>query len=278
MTWFRVDDRFHAHPKAEAAGLAALGLWTVCGSYLGSFESQSGEISRAEVAARARLLGEKWEPAAAKLVAAGLWDATETGFRFHNWPDYLAGADHEAIRRRKKDAERKRIERSRPRTSTDASTDTVQARPRTLSNPPSDPSDARLPTVPIQPNPTQRESARTDEPMSPGGRVILAELQKHPSLEAVATVAMADALSAPLVGGRVKVEWIATAIAECAAKVAARVAAGDVLTASQLGERLAAFASKARAPEAPRTNGAPKSRAATQPVPPDTEEFAWQHR
>ena len=33
MVWFKVDDRFHHHPKAIAAGPAAIGLWTIAGSW-----------------------------------------------------------------------------------------------------------------------------------------------------------------------------------------------------------------------------------------------------
>lgn len=33
MTWFKVDDKLNGHPKARAAGLPAIGLWTVAGSW-----------------------------------------------------------------------------------------------------------------------------------------------------------------------------------------------------------------------------------------------------
>jgi hypothetical protein len=33
MSWFRVDDTLAAHPKTRRAGLAAMGLWTVAGSW-----------------------------------------------------------------------------------------------------------------------------------------------------------------------------------------------------------------------------------------------------
>jgi hypothetical protein len=33
VVWFRVDDNFGTHPKALAAGNAAVGLWTRCGTY-----------------------------------------------------------------------------------------------------------------------------------------------------------------------------------------------------------------------------------------------------
>src|SRR5690606_40138335 len=43
MPWFRVDDRFHAHPKALAVSLAALGLWTAAGSW-SSANCTGGEV------------------------------------------------------------------------------------------------------------------------------------------------------------------------------------------------------------------------------------------
>lgn len=33
MTWFKVDDKLCGHPKARAAGLPAMGLWAVAGSW-----------------------------------------------------------------------------------------------------------------------------------------------------------------------------------------------------------------------------------------------------
>lgn len=33
MPWFKVDDQLHSHPKPRRASLAALGLWTLSGSY-----------------------------------------------------------------------------------------------------------------------------------------------------------------------------------------------------------------------------------------------------
>lgn len=80
MPWFKVDDKLATHPKAFAAGNAAMGLWVRAGSWsMGALTD--GEIPRAIV----RTLGT--ERQAAQLVAAGLWEATAEGWRFHEWSE-----------------------------------------------------------------------------------------------------------------------------------------------------------------------------------------------
>lgn len=85
MVWFKVDDRFHHHPKAIAAGLAALGLWTVAGSWsvdnlTDGFIPRHVLASLSPDAHRGRL--------AKRLVEAGLWDEVPgEGWQFHDWGD-----------------------------------------------------------------------------------------------------------------------------------------------------------------------------------------------
>jgi len=33
MAWFNTDDKMHSHPTSRAAGLEAIGLWTLAGTY-----------------------------------------------------------------------------------------------------------------------------------------------------------------------------------------------------------------------------------------------------
>lgn len=80
--WFKVDDSFHSHPKAAAASLEALGLWTLAGSWSGNHltdgfvpDHMLPSLSRGN----AQLADE--------LVAAGLWRRTKGGYRFHQWAD-----------------------------------------------------------------------------------------------------------------------------------------------------------------------------------------------
>jgi hypothetical protein len=80
MTWFKVDDSFHSHPKAMAVSLAALGLWTVAGSWSGD-HGTDGVLPDHVVRALSR--GEVG--LADELIDAGLWRRAKGGYRFHQW-------------------------------------------------------------------------------------------------------------------------------------------------------------------------------------------------
>ncbi|MEV0115562.1 mucin-2 [Streptomyces sp. NPDC050844] len=66
MTWFKIDDSAHMHPKVIAAGNAALGLWLRCGAYSAQHLTEGAVPS-----AVAKQYGTA--PQAAKLVKVGLW-------------------------------------------------------------------------------------------------------------------------------------------------------------------------------------------------------------
>lgn len=80
MTWFKVDDSFHSHPKTLATEPAALGLWVVAGSWCGA-NLNDGFVPDY---ALPRLLPDS-EKLAKKLVAAGFWKRTKGGYQFHDW-------------------------------------------------------------------------------------------------------------------------------------------------------------------------------------------------
>ncbi len=83
MTWFRVDDGLCGHRKTRRAGLPAMGLWTVAGSY-SSQQLLDGFVPDWFVTTWPS--GRKH---AAALVTAGLWTAAEhdgdQGWQFHDW-------------------------------------------------------------------------------------------------------------------------------------------------------------------------------------------------
>lgn len=85
MTWFYVDDSFHTHPKALAAGNAACGLWTRCGSWVAA-NLTDGFIPEAVV----RRLGTRLQ--ANRLVRVGLWEQVEGGWRMHSKLSATPGA------------------------------------------------------------------------------------------------------------------------------------------------------------------------------------------
>lgn len=82
MTWFKVDDQFAFNIKVLTAGNAAVGLWVRAGSWSAA-QLSDGLVPAPIVAA----LGGSADDAAA-LVAAGLWDAVDGGWQFHDWAEY----------------------------------------------------------------------------------------------------------------------------------------------------------------------------------------------
>jgi hypothetical protein len=81
MTWFKVDDTLGSHPKARAAGLAAMGLWVVAGAW-SSQHLTEGFVPDWYV--------NSWpsgQKRAANLVQSGLWIEEDSGFRFHQWDE-----------------------------------------------------------------------------------------------------------------------------------------------------------------------------------------------
>ena len=111
MAWFKVDDKLHSHPKRYRAGLRAMGLWVIAGSWCGD-QLTDGLIPRDMLAA----LGGKPSDAKA-LVDAGLWEACPEGWRFHDWQGqnpmrHDVETQREAWRERQRAArERRRKER-----------------------------------------------------------------------------------------------------------------------------------------------------------------------
>jgi hypothetical protein len=80
MSFFPVDDRFHSHPKAAAVSLAAIGLWTMAGSWARGHPS-NGDVPGHVVTSLSRGATELAE----ELVTVGLWRRTKAGYRFHQW-------------------------------------------------------------------------------------------------------------------------------------------------------------------------------------------------
>ena len=89
IPWFKVDDRLHDHRKARTAGKAAMGVWTLAGSW--SMHSHTDGFIPESVIAR---WGTKKD--AAKLVEVGFWLPTEKdgekGWLFHDWLKYQPDA------------------------------------------------------------------------------------------------------------------------------------------------------------------------------------------
>lgn len=124
MTWFKVDDLMHGHPKARRAGLAAIGLWTVAGSAAMAYKLD-GQVDRGFV-----LAWPQGSRLAARLVEVGLWHGHGhgcltcpqplDGWVFHDWSDFQPTSD-EIERKREHDRKRQREWRAKRMESREAS-------------------------------------------------------------------------------------------------------------------------------------------------------------
>jgi hypothetical protein len=109
MSWTKLDDRFWAHRKVIALddNLAAIGLWALALSWVGG-QLTDGFIPGSAIA---RLTGRGDAEALARtLVAVGLWEKVDGGYRIHDFLDY--NPNRETVEERRK-ADRDRHIRSR---------------------------------------------------------------------------------------------------------------------------------------------------------------------
>lgn len=113
MTWMKVDDRLHAHRKARVAGLPAMGLWVLTGSWAADTLSD-GFIPAGQPYAWG---GPDTPELAHRLVEAGLWLPTdhlgEKGWMFHDWQDFQP-MRADVMAQREAWREKKRQSRMRP--------------------------------------------------------------------------------------------------------------------------------------------------------------------
>lgn len=104
MTWFKVDDGLHAHKKAARAGVAAMGLWVLAGSWCA--DQLTDGFLPDYIAAR---IDPQYEEHAARLVAAGLFDPAEDadgdkGWQFHDWADEGRQPTAESVKAKQQEA------------------------------------------------------------------------------------------------------------------------------------------------------------------------------
>jgi len=108
MTYFKVDDQFHSHPKTMSVSLQAKGLWVVAGSWCGAHATDG------HIPARALVLFGANESTANELIDAGLWERTESGYVFHDWLHHqFSKAEIDA--HREYEREKKRKQRAKKR-------------------------------------------------------------------------------------------------------------------------------------------------------------------
>lgn len=101
MAWFNADDKMHGHPKVRRAGLEAIGLWTVCGTYCTDY------LTDGLVPAWYIQSWPKGKQLAERLVKAGLWEAAGDDYQFLSWAEYQRTKE-KVKEDKEKAAERKR--------------------------------------------------------------------------------------------------------------------------------------------------------------------------
>jgi hypothetical protein len=96
MSWARLDDRWHDHPKVIAAGLDGAGLFAMCLTWAHSARRTSHTPGVVPDAVISRFAGRKAAALAKRLHDVGLFDdRTDTGWPIHDFDDYLPRYDTE---------------------------------------------------------------------------------------------------------------------------------------------------------------------------------------
>ncbi len=153
MTWFKLDDGFHSHPKVIAAGNAAVGLFTRCGTW------SSDHLTDGRIPAHiARFYGTKKEIGA--LVTCGLWRVDGDWYVMPDYLDYNPSGD--AVKRdRSQSAERQRKARDAAKSRRDSDrTSPDEAVPPTRPDPITTQSSSQLTSV--TPPPADDETGKRD--------------------------------------------------------------------------------------------------------------------
>lgn len=101
MVWFKTDDKLHGHIKSRRAGVEAMGLWVLAGSYCAD-NLTDGFVS-ADVPTI--LAGRDGDKLAQKLVDARLWHIVDGGWQFHDWAEYQPTS--ESVRTRRTEAKQR---------------------------------------------------------------------------------------------------------------------------------------------------------------------------
>jgi len=82
MPWFNADDKMHGHPKVRVAGLEAIGLWVVCGTYCTDY------LTDGRVPSWYVLSWPKGKQLADKLIKSGFWEKADDDYQFLSWDEY----------------------------------------------------------------------------------------------------------------------------------------------------------------------------------------------
>jgi hypothetical protein len=188
MAWFFVDDHLHDHRKPRKAGLEAIGLWTLAGSWCAD-NLTDGFVPR-DVAVR--WSARKLDRLAAQLVDAGLWETAqeegEDGWQFHDWTGWQRTRQQvEALRAKRSAAGAlggRKSGQSRSKTEANASpsaSPSAQASEKQKRTPRADaPSALPIPSTELANASSAPNVADTSPPAAPdGAQALIAEWIDH---------------------------------------------------------------------------------------------------
>lgn len=102
--WFKIDDQFPFHSKADRAGNQAIGVWARAGAWSGQ-QLTDGYIPDGIVKALGATRSDT-----TRLIQAGLWHKVPGGYQFHDWEKYQPSA---VSVREKREKERERLRKLR---------------------------------------------------------------------------------------------------------------------------------------------------------------------
>lgn len=111
MPWLNADSKMYLHTKSRTAGLPAMGLWLMGGTYAAD-NLTDGHVPDWYVASWPS--GKK---RAQELVKARYWDTADGGYQVRNWPEYQR-TRQQVMQAQTEDTERRRrggIQRSHDR-------------------------------------------------------------------------------------------------------------------------------------------------------------------
>jgi hypothetical protein len=161
VTWFRVDDGFHDHPKVVALqsmpnGGHALALWLLAGTW-SSRHLQDGNVPSAQVTRLGFTAAD-----AESLVAVGLWTTAENGYAYHEWDRHQPSRD-DVLEKRKREADRKRLLRLSARSPSGTTARSPSVCPRGV------PASVRAESqrLSASPDPTRPDPTQTDGEPAP---------------------------------------------------------------------------------------------------------------
>lgn len=167
MSWFKLDDGFHDHPKVvqlrlRRAAPHALMTWVLTASWA-SRHGSCGMVPDAQL--KAMRLKDAW---ARELVACGLWDKTEGGYRFHDWDDYSPESQGKSKNKERQARYRERQRNSLRNVTGDGNSNalrnvTVTSPPRARDPVPSRPVPSKAPPVVPPPGTHTPLSSELDE-------------------------------------------------------------------------------------------------------------------